>query len=85
MTSELKLALVLDGGGRFVSMLRVAPNATRLEGLPYMPSDKADNERLGLIADRVASVGSVRSFRLRGNLPVYGSGETVLVFKEESA
>lgn len=81
---ETTLALVLDGGGRFVSLMRVPPDTKRLGCIPHTPLDTATNERLGLVADRLPDVGQQRSFRLRGRCSVYGSAETALVFKEET-
>lgn len=81
----LRLALVLDGGGRFVAILRVQPDTNRIVGLPHTHIDEQANNRLGIVADRIPVVGTSRSFRLRGSYEIPGYGEVVLVFKEEAA
>lgn len=80
-----KLALLVDGGGRFVALLRVAAKTNRIVGLPHTSFDEHANDRLGIVADRTPALNTSRSFRLRGEYPMPTGGETALVFKEESA
>lgn len=80
-----RLAVLLDGGGRFVTLLRVVPDTKRIVGLPHTTYDERANERMGLVPDRTPVVGASRSFRLRGTHEIPGDGDGVLIFKEESA
>jgi hypothetical protein len=81
----LRLALMLDAGGRFVAMLRVHPDTNKVVGLPHTSFDEHANDRMGLVPDRLPVVGASRSFRLRGEYSIPGDGEAVLMFKEEAA
>lgn len=80
-----RLALLLDGGGRFVALLRVTPETNRIVGLPHTRFDEHANDRLGLVADRLPVLNTTRSFRLRGEYAIPSGGESALVFKEEIA
>ena len=79
-----RLAVLLDGGGRFVALLYVTPDTKRIVGLPQTRMDVAQNDRLGLIADRLVPLHSERSFRLRGVYTGLGEQSPPLIFKEES-
>lgn len=79
-----RLAIMLDGGGRFVAILRVTPDTRRVVGLPHTSFDETMNDRMGLVADRLPVVNTTRSFTRRGEYEMPGEGEVVLMFKEES-
>lgn len=85
MSLNHRLALLLDGGGRFVALMRVTPETNRLVGFPHTRFDDHANDRLGLVADRLPALNTTRSFRLRGEYAMPTGGETALVFKEETA
>jgi hypothetical protein len=76
--------VLVDGGGRFVGLHRVAPDIGAIEGYPHAPFHAADNDRLGIIGDRLPVVGAIRRrFRKRGAIETPW-GEAVFVFKEEA-
>jgi len=76
----LRLALLLDGGGRYVDMHRVAPDIHEILGFPHASFHVRDNERMGLVPDRLPNMGARRLFRRRGT-KVMRDGEEVLIFK----
>lgn len=79
-----RLAIMLDGGGRFVAILRVTPDTHKVVGLPHTSFDESMNDRMGLVADRLPVVNTTRSFLRRGTYQMPGDGDEVLMFKEES-
>lgn len=81
---DTKLAVVLDVAGRFVTAIRLPVTTHKVVGLPYSSIDEMQNERLGLIADRLPKKGRDRVFNRRGE-HVMAGGEAILVFKEEGA
>lgn len=78
------LAVLLDGGGRFVAVHRVQPDINEIVGFPHASFHERDNARLGLVPDRMPRVGSRRRFTKRG-VHTMRDGEQIALFKEASA
>lgn len=79
-----RLAVLLDEGGRFVALHRVSPDINEIVGFPHASFHARDNERWGLVPDRMPRIGAQRRFMKRG-VHMMRDGEEVFLFKEERA
>lgn len=78
------LAVLLDEGGRFVALHRVQPDINEILGFPHASFHARDNERWGIVPDRMPRIGARRRFVKRG-VHRMRDGEEVFLFKEERA